>query len=123
MPFANLDDAIAKLRAAASGSASMDADVKSYVGIVNAQLQPTRRVADMLAMRTSGKMFTLADRTAFDADGISFQETGRPGGITEIVTTFGTGPDFDDHVHGFHPTNTILSAIVALLKFREGRRP
>lgn len=33
MPFANLNDAIAKLRAASSGSSALDGDVKSYVGI------------------------------------------------------------------------------------------
>lgn len=103
-----LDELLAALRAASSGSASLDNQIADYL-VVARGTQYTRRLQDLRA--------AIGNRAFFGDDlaTIAWLESG------ELCTTFGTPPDFSDHSHGKHPSHPLLAAVTAFLKNREGR--
>jgi hypothetical protein len=115
MAFANLDDAVTKIRSALKGSASLDLDVMNFLNRVDA-LSPTQVLADLVSLIPNGKAFVRRIGAPIVLESLQYEFDG-----SDFIVAIGTPPEFGDHSHGKHPRSLHLAALIALLKFMAGR--
>ena len=101
--MATLAEVVTALRAAATGSTSLDNVVADFL-VVPRNLNLTTNADSMRARLPGGVVI----QHGVDSNG-------------EHMVTVGTPPAFADHVHGWHQTNPHLAAVCGILtKLRPG---